>query len=82
MRKLANGGSASVYRYGGIGRRIWFKPRLLYVVRVRVSLPVLFFVKGDIHMKGMTGIYRINPALFGGIMALFVELIVTMILPL
>lgn len=33
-------------------------------------------------MKGMTGIDRINPALFGGIMALFVELIITMILPL
>lgn len=33
-------------------------------------------------MKGMHGIYRINPALFGGIMALFVELIITMILPL
>ena len=27
-----------------------------------------FFIKGDIHMKGMTGIYRINPALFGGIL--------------
>lgn len=43
---------------------------------------IIFFIKGDIHMKGMTGIYRINPALFGGIMALFVELIVTMLLPL
>lgn len=42
----------------------------------------IIFYKGDIHMKGMTGIYRINPALFGGIMALFVELIVTMLLPL
>lgn len=41
-----------------------------------------FFIKGDIQMKGMTGIYKINPALFGGIMALFVELIITMILPL
>ena len=33
-------------------------------------------------MKGMTGIDRINPALFGGIMALFADLIVIMILPL
>lgn len=27
-----------------------------------------FFKKGDIQMKGMTGIYKINPALFGGIL--------------
>lgn len=51
-------------------------------MRVRLSLPALFYLKGDICMKGMHGIYRINPALFGGAMALFVELIVTMILPL
>lgn len=68
MRKLANGGSTSVDRYGGIGRRIWFKPRLLYVVRVRLSLPALFYLKGDICMKGMHGIYRINPAIFGGVL--------------
>lgn len=33
-------------------------------------------------MKGMIGIYRINPALVGGIIALGVELILTMTLPL
>lgn len=33
-------------------------------------------------MKGMIGIYRINPALIGGIIAISVELIITMILPL
>ena len=33
-------------------------------------------------MKGMTGIYRINPALVGGAIAIGVELIITMILPL
>lgn len=38
------------------------------VVRVRLSLPALFYLKGDICMKGMHGIYRINPALFGGIL--------------
>lgn len=38
------------------------------IVRVRVSLPALFYLKGDICMKGMHGIYRINPALFGGIL--------------
>ena len=38
------------------------------IVRVQVSLPVLFYLKGDICMKGMHGIYRINPALFGGIL--------------
>ena len=38
------------------------------IVRVRLSLPALFYLKGDICMKGMHGIYRINPALFGGIL--------------
>ena len=33
-------------------------------------------------MKGMTGIYRINPALVGGIIAIGLELIVIMFLPL
>lgn len=33
-------------------------------------------------MKGMTGIYRINPALVGGVIAISVELIIIMILPL
>ena len=33
-------------------------------------------------MKGMTGIYRTNPALVGGIIALGVELILTMTLTL
>nr|DAR14016.1 MAG TPA: Protein of unknown function (DUF445) [Caudoviricetes sp.] len=32
-------------------------------------------------MKGMYGIYRINPALVGGIVALVIELIITMLLP-
>lgn len=38
------------------------------IVRVRLSLPALFYLKGDICMKGVHGIYRINPALFGGIL--------------
>lgn len=38
------------------------------IVRVRLSLSALFYLKGDICMKGMHGIYRINPALFGGIL--------------
>lgn len=33
-------------------------------------------------MKSITRIYRINPALIGGIIAISVELIITMILPL
>lgn len=33
-------------------------------------------------MKGMTGIYRINPALFGGILGGCTGLIITMLLPL
>ena len=33
-------------------------------------------------MKGMTGIYRINPALFGGIIAILIELMTIFLLPL
>lgn len=40
------------------------------------------FQERMIQMKGMIGIYRINPALIGGIIAISVELIITMILPL
>lgn len=52
------------------------------IVRVRLSLPALFYLKGDICMKGMHGIYRINPALFGGVLGGCTGLIITMLLPL
>lgn len=42
----------------------------------------ILFKERMIQMKGMTGIYRINPALVGGIIAICLELITIMFLPL
>lgn len=68
MRKLANGGSASVCRYGGMVDTSGLSPDCYEQCEFESRCRYYFIFKGDIRMKGMTGIYRINPALFGGIL--------------
>lgn len=58
---------------------ILFHPKQLYHIFIVVSMK--FYISGGFYMKCMHGIYRINPALVGGIAALFIELIITMLLP-
>lgn len=68
MRKLANGGSTSVDRYGGMVDTSGLSPDCYEQCEFESRYRYYFILKGDIRMKGMHGIYRINPALFGGIL--------------